>query len=96
MQARVIGMLESVASAMPGVGYVLGGLIATGCSPRATFLVAGVGVIAIVAVSASLLGRNWPPNAAQKNVQGTLTPRDEIMVELIPGSRPCPVRPRRS
>src|SRR6476659_5278219 len=44
MQARVIGTLESTASATPGIGYLLGGLIASGWSPRATFLVAGAGV----------------------------------------------------
>ena len=43
MQARVLGTLESVASATPGIGYVLGGLIASGWSARVTFLVAGVG-----------------------------------------------------
>jgi MFS family permease len=43
MQARVIGTLESVASATPGVGYLLGGVIASAWSPRAAFLVAGVG-----------------------------------------------------
>src|SRR5258706_3990322 len=56
MQARVIGTLESVASAAPGLGYILGGPIATQWSPRAAFLVAGAGVMAIVAISVLALG----------------------------------------
>jgi MFS family permease len=83
MQARVIGTLESLASAAPGVGYVLGGLIATGWSPRATFLIAGLGVMAIVCASAFLLGRNWPPERGKER-PGSIDAADEIMVELIP------------
>ncbi len=60
MQARVMSVLESIGAAMPGVGYVLGGLVVTGADPRAAFLVAGVGVLAIVVIAAPLLGSNWP------------------------------------
>jgi predicted MFS family arabinose efflux permease len=92
MQARVIGTLESVASATPGLGYVLGGLIASAWSPRATFLVAGAGVMAIVAASALLLGRNWPLDRA-KGRPGSVDAADEIMVELIPAEAlPSPER----
>lgn len=92
MQARVIGTLESVASAAPGLGYVLGGLIATQWSPRAAFLVAGAGVMAIVAVSAVVLGRNWPLDPAKER-PGTVDAADEIMVELIPAEvLPSPER----
>lgn len=92
MQARVIGTLESVASATPGVGYLLGGLIASTWSPRATFLVAGVGVIAIVLASAVLLGRNWPLEQGKER-PGTVDAADEIMVELIPAEvLPSPER----
>jgi MFS family permease len=92
MQARVLGTLESVASATPGVGYLLGGLIASTWSPRATFLVAGVGVIAIVVASAALLGRNWPLEQGKER-PGTIDAADEIMVELIPAEvLPSPER----
>jgi MFS family permease len=92
MQARVIGTLESVASAAPGLGYVLGGLIATQWSPRAAFLVAGAGVMAIVAVSAVVLGRNWPLDRAKER-PGRIDAADEIMVELIPAEvLPSPER----
>lgn len=83
MQARVIGTLESTASATPGIGYLLGGLIASGWSPRATFLVAGVGVMAIVVASALLLGRNWPLERGKER-PGSVDAADELMVELIP------------
>jgi len=83
MQARVLGTLESSASAAPGLGYVLGGLIASAWNPRGTFLVAGAGVMAIVVVSAALLGRNWAPERGKER-PGTVDAADEIMVELIP------------
>ena len=60
MQARVISVLESIGAAMPGVGFVLGGLIATVYSPRATFLFAGIGVVVVVALAVPLLGSRWP------------------------------------
>ena len=92
MQARVIGVLESIASAAPGLGYVLGGLIATGFSPRATFLVAGVGVIATAAIAAPLLGTLWPetPEPVPDEDNNRPEPQSsgrETMVELIPGAR---------
>jgi ABC-type antimicrobial peptide transport system permease subunit len=90
MQARVIGVLESIGSATPGVGYVLGGLIATGFSPRATFLVAGAGVVAIAAIAAPLLGRRWPQASAAAADEDGPVPIDaehETMVQLIPGGR---------
>jgi MFS family permease len=83
MQARVMGTLESASSAAPGLGYVLGGAIASAWSPRATFLFAGVGVMAIVAASALLLGRNWPLERGKER-PGSIDAADELMVELIP------------
>jgi MFS family permease len=89
MQARVIGVLESIASATPGLGYVLGGLIATGLTPRATFLAAGAGVVATAAIAAPLLGTRWPlapgeGSASRPERDGAVR---ETMVELIPGGR---------
>ena len=56
-QARVLGVLEGLAAAMPGVGFLVGGAVAAVLSPRASFLVAGLGVLAVVAVVAPLLRR---------------------------------------
>lgn len=52
MQARVAGFWEAVATAMPGLGFVVGGALTATVSPRAAFAVAGAGVVAVVAVSA--------------------------------------------
>ena len=84
MQARVISVLESVGAAMPGVGFVLGGVIATVLDPRAVFVIAGIGVFAIVAVSIPLLGRKWASDGAVTGSPGGLDAAEEIMVELIP------------
>jgi predicted MFS family arabinose efflux permease len=84
MQARVLGTLESSVSATPGIGFVLGGLIASQWSPRAAFVVAGIGVIAILLVSALILGRNWPGGDAKERPGSFDAAEEEIMVELIP------------
>jgi MFS family permease len=83
MQARVMSVLESIGAAMPGVGYLLGGLIAAGSGPRTTFLVAGIGVLVIVLLAAPLLGRKWPEHASTIEPTG-LDSGNEVVVELIP------------
>lgn len=90
MQARVMSVLESSGAAMPGVGFVLGGLIAATVSTRATFLAAGIGVMAIAVLFAPLLGEVWKsPQPEDEENDLPARPRDldaddEIMVELIP------------
>jgi MFS family permease len=60
MQARVMSVLESVGSAMPGLGYIVGGLVAEGHSPRTTFLFAGIGVLVVAAFATYFLaGTPW-------------------------------------
>jgi MFS family permease len=83
MQARVMSVLESIGAAMPGVGYLVGGLITTGTSPRTTFLIAGIGVLAIVAIAAPIMGRKWPDSGEKADVKA-IDAEAEIMVELIP------------
>jgi MFS family permease len=88
MQARVMSVLESIGAAMPAVGYLAGGLIATAASPRAAILVTGLGVLATVAVASVALGRNWPERR-EKEASTGVDADPEIMVELIPvGSSP--------
>jgi MFS family permease len=87
MQARVMSVLESIGAAMPGVGYVAGGLIATGANPRATFLFAGIGILAIVAIAVPVLGTKWPEHTAASEPNGLDADRD-VVLELIAGSRP--------
>ena len=49
-QARIVGLLESLGAAMPGVGYLLGGALVAIGSPRTAYAFAGVGVLVLVAV----------------------------------------------
>lgn len=59
-QARVISLLESLGTALPGLGFVIGGAVAALFSPRASFVVAGAGVLAVLAVAVVALSRaNW-------------------------------------
>ena len=63
-QARVIGLLESLASGLSGVGFLLGGAIAAALSPRASYVVAGVGVLTVLAIAIALLrGVRWERDA---------------------------------
>jgi MFS family permease len=82
MQARVISVLESMSSAVPGIGYLLGGLIATGFDARAAFAFAGVGAVLTALAAAPLLGRKWPEQSARESESGVAD--DDVMVELIP------------
>src|SRR5690349_5432445 len=85
MQARVMSVLESIGAAMPGVGFVVGGVIAALVSPRMTFLVAGCGVIAIVVVMGPLLRGKWL-ESHEISVKPSLDGRDDVVLELVPGS----------
>jgi MFS family permease len=87
MQARVMSVLESIGAAMPGVGFAVGGLIATVARPRATFLFAGAGVVAIVALVAPFLGGKWPERPASPDSNG-VDGGNEIVLELIPVGSP--------
>ncbi len=49
MQARVAGFWEAVATAMPGLGFIIGGTLTAAVSPRAAFAVSGAGVVLVVA-----------------------------------------------
>lgn len=87
MQVRTIGTLESIASAAPGISYVLGGVIASAWDPRATFVVAGAGVLVVVAAAVPLLGYKWldrPANGDSKSLDGG----NDVVLELLPGGRP--------
>jgi MFS family permease len=86
MQARVMSVLESIGAAMPGIGFLLGGLTATVLDPRVTFLVAGLGVLVIVALVAPILASKWPERR-EKLRSNELDGGSEIVVELLPPGR---------
>jgi MFS family permease len=56
-QARVMAFFESLVTAAPGVGYLLGAAVAASAGGRAAFVVAGIGVFAVSALVA--LARPW-------------------------------------
>ncbi|HSS31855.1 MAG TPA: MFS transporter [Solirubrobacterales bacterium] len=87
MQARVMAVLESIGAAMPGVGFLVGGLIATVADPRVAFLVAGIGVLVIVLLAIPFLGAKWQESPASDSSQ-SLDGDEDIVLELIPGSSP--------
>src|SRR5439155_27027207 len=62
-QARVISLLEALAKAMPGVGFLLGGALAALFNPRVSYAVAGAGVIAVL-LAAGVALRDWRPEEA--------------------------------
>jgi MFS family permease len=91
MQARVISVLESIGAAMPGVGFILGGAIAALVTPRTTFLVAGLGVLAILVLATPALGAKWLEHAPQPgSYKGSsrLDANNDVVLELIPGGTP--------
>lgn len=89
MQARVMAVLESIGAAMPGVGFALGGLIAAIATPRTTFLVAGLGVLAIVALIAPTL--SGKRGGSLSTAQGfPLDETNDVVLELLPGGMPTP------
>ena len=47
-QARIVGLLESLAAAIPGVGFLIGGALVALGSPRTAYAVSGAGVLLLV------------------------------------------------
>ena len=52
LQARITGLLESIASAMTGVGFLIGGVVTAIFSPPTAFAVSGIGVVLLVLLGA--------------------------------------------
>lgn len=48
-QARVGGLVEAVAAAATGAGFLLGGLVAASTSPRVVYVLAGIGLAVLAA-----------------------------------------------
>jgi MFS family permease len=56
-QARVVGLMESISAAAPGIGFLLGGALTAIWSPRLAFVIAGMGVVVVAAAMARRLPR---------------------------------------
>jgi MFS family permease len=83
MHARVIALLESGTSAMLGVGFLFGGALTALSSTRVTFAVAGIGVLAVIAVVIALARRvAWEPDLGV-----------EPLAEPVPVAREAARRP---
>lgn len=52
LQARITGLLEAVASAMTGVGFLIGGVLTAATAPPTAFVVSGLGVVLLVLLAA--------------------------------------------
>jgi predicted MFS family arabinose efflux permease len=50
-QARMSGLLESIGAGIPGIGFLLGGVIVTLGSPRTAFAIAGIGILVLVGLA---------------------------------------------
>jgi MFS family permease len=72
LQARVTGLLESIASAMTGVGFLIGGVVTAIFAPPTAFAVSGVGVVALVALGAlfRVLPAGHPPGRQEHERRG--------------------------
>ena len=71
-QARVTGLLESIGAAVPGVGFLIGGALATIGSPRTAYVVAGAGALVIVVVAVAVGNRllDQPPGRGERSRPG--------------------------
>jgi MFS family permease len=88
-QARVLALLEALASAMPGAGFLLGGAITAIFAARVSYAVAGVGVLVVALAAATLLRHvDWAPELEQ----GALGDPDGAPA---PDTHPAPVAIRR-
>jgi MFS family permease len=75
-RARVAAVLEAMASIAPGVGIVAGGVLTGIWSPRAAYLIGGLGVLAIVLAALPVrrsLDAGWA--RAQANAASAAAPR---------------------
>jgi hypothetical protein len=71
LQARVVGLLESLNAALPGVGFLVGAVIATAATPRTAYAVAGGGVLVLVVLAMVLRLRfRSDPSAASVATAG--------------------------
>ena len=89
-QARVTGLLESLGAAVPGIGFLLGGVARALGSPRTAYAVAGVGVMVLVGVALVVQARMRVPNHGPINgrpVGEVCAPRPDEVTRARPRAR---------
>ena len=88
-QARIVGLLESLGAAMPGVGYLIGGALVALGSPRTAYAVAGAGVLVLV-LGALILRPNLDrASAARRRAAGDVQLPDSLStLDPSPGTDP--------
>lgn len=89
-QVRVASLLDAITRAAPGLGFAIGGIVATAVDPRASYAVAGVGVLGVLLVAASRLRAARWLGAAKPVDRPELTPQ-----EVVKAGRPLRKGPRR-
>jgi hypothetical protein len=55
MRGRVFGVMSTAAFVGGGIAYAAGGVLLDATSPRFVFVLAGVGVLAVVGLAAQML-----------------------------------------
>jgi MFS family permease len=90
-QARVLALLESLAAAMPGLGFMIGGAVTAIFDPRTSYAVAGAGVLAVLAVSALALSRaRWRGEAVEDSAATAAAVLPGAAAARTPGGGPPP------
>jgi MFS family permease len=96
MQGRVAGFFEAVATGLPGLGFLLGGVLTAALSPRVAFAVAGAGVVVVVSAGGLLfrLRRRSPARVVVALRADLLTAEDSMggptPVPSLAGTTPEP------
>jgi hypothetical protein len=57
LQARLSGLLESMGAAIPGLGFLLGGVLTSVTDAPTTYVAAGAGILGLVGIASLLLAR---------------------------------------
>jgi MFS family permease len=85
-QARIVGLLESLGAAMPGIGYLLGGALVAVGSPRTAYAAAGIGVLVLLLAGFLMRSRLSAGARAQARFATNGVPSDIPLAETTRGA----------
>jgi predicted MFS family arabinose efflux permease len=77
LQARVSGLMESLAAATPGIGFVLGGVLTSLFDPRTAFAAAACGVALVVVLGGLALARSPEQDLPRSEPEAKRQPTEE-------------------